>query len=65
MLRASQIKILMDTHTPFARAFSYNHFQHYSTQSPRMHAFIPLAKRLACMKTSLPLNSEASLGVYY
>ena len=39
--------------------------QYYeNTQSPMMHALIPLAKRFTCMKTSLPLNLEASLGVY-
>ena len=29
-----------------------------------MHAMIPLAKNLPCIKISLPLKSEASLAVY-
>ena len=33
-------------------------------RAPRMHPMIPLAKMLSCMKTSLPLRSEASQGVY-
>ena len=39
-------------------------FNNENTQSTRMHAMIPLAKNLPCIKISLPLKSEASLAVY-
>ena len=39
-------------------------FNNENTQSTRMHAMIPLAKNLHCIKISLSLKSETSLAVY-
>ena len=61
MLAVSKIKFKV---MPFAVALSDNHYNNENTQSTRMHAVIPLAKNLPCIKISLPLKSEASLAVY-
>ena len=61
MLAVSKIKFKV---MPFAVALSDNHYNNENTQSTRMHAMIPLAKNLPCIKISLPLKSEASLAVY-